>query len=235
MNPTGSRVVGAQALARWTDPILGTISPDVFIPIAEETGLIPKIGEFVLRRAVRDAAGWHGISVAVNVSAAQMYHGNIVTLVQDVLNRDAFRPARLEIEITESVLLEDGKRAGDQIKQLQALGVKVALDDFGIGYSSLHYLRSFGFDKLKIDRSFLEGVDQSGEGSVILASIIQLGLDLNLIITAEGVETPKQQRWLAAAGVHQMQGFLFARPMTATQLGQLIDSQSHSHEARAAG
>ena len=233
MNPSGSRVVGAEALARWTDPVLGTISPDVFIPLAEDTGLIPKIGEFVLRRAVRDAADWQGISVAVNVSAAQMYHGDIVALVQDVLSCDAFPPARLEVEITESVLLEDGKRASDQIKQLQALGVKVALDDFGIGYSSLHYLRSFGFDKLKIDRSFLEGVDQSGEGSVILASIIQLGLDLNLIITAEGVETPRQQRWLAAAGVHQMQGFLFARPMSAAQLGELIELQSH--EARAAG
>lgn len=233
MDPSGSRVIAAEALARWTDPLLGAVSPEVFIPLAEETGLIPKIGEFVLRKAVADAVAWPDISVAVNVSATQMHHGDIVAVVRDVLNSTKFPPRRLEIEITESVLLADEKRANEQIKGLQALGVKVALDDFGTGYSSLHYLRSFGFDKLKIDRSFLEGLGQSEDGSVILSSIIRLGLDLDMTITAEGIETPEQRRWLQASGCHQLQGYLFARPMSAAQLTKFI--AQHTGAAAAAG
>jgi len=233
MDPSGSRVVAAEALARWTDPLLGPVSPEVFIPLAEETGLIPKLGEFVLRKAVADAVAWPDISVAVNVSAAQMHHGDVVAVVRDVLNGTKFPPRCLEIEITESVLLADEKRANEQIKGLQALGVKVALDDFGTGYSSLHYLRSFGFDKLKIDRSFLDGLGQSEDGSVILSSIIKLGLDLDLTIAVEGVETSEQRRWLQASGCHQLQGYLFARPMTAGQLTKFI--AQHTGAAVAAG
>jgi diguanylate cyclase (GGDEF)-like protein len=233
MDPSGARVIAAEALARWTDPLLGAVSPVVFIPLAEETGLIPKIGEFVLRQAVADAVAWPDISVAVNVSAAQMHHGDIVAVVRDVLKSTKFPPRCLEIEITESVLLADEKRANEQIKGLQALGVKVALDDFGTGYSSLHYLRSFGFDKLKIDRSFLDGLGQSEDGSVILSSIIKLGLDLDMTITVEGVETPEQRRWLQASGCHQLQGYLFARPMTAEQLTKF--KAQHTGAAVAAG
>lgn len=218
MDPTGARVVAVEALARWTDPLLGTISPEVFVPLAEETGLIPKIGERVLRRAVADGLAWPGVDVSVNVSAAQIHHCDVVTVVRDVLRAFRFPPERLEIEITESVLLVDEKRANEQIKALQSLGVKVALDDFGSGYSSLLYLRKFGFDKLKIDRSFIEEIGQSVDSSVILASIIQLGLDLKMTITAEGIETPEQHRWLKASGCHQLQGFLFSRPLTAEQM-----------------
>jgi EAL domain-containing protein (putative c-di-GMP-specific phosphodiesterase class I) len=222
MDPTGSRVVAVEALARWTDPMLGPISPDVFVPLAEEAGLIPKIGELVLRRALADGLAWTDVDIGVNVSATQIHHGDVVAVVREVLCASRFPPERLEIEVTESVLLADEKRANEQIRGLQRLGVKVALDDFGSGYSSLLYLRKFGFDKLKIDRSFIEDLGQSEDSSVILASIIRLGLDLKLTITAEGIETPEQHRWLMTSGVHQLQGFLFSRPLSAEQLALFI-------------
>jgi diguanylate cyclase (GGDEF)-like protein len=232
MDPSGTRVVSAEALARWTDPLLGSVPPDVFIPLAEESGLIPKIGEFVLRRAVSDAAAWPRIRVAVNVSAAQMHHGDVVAVVSDVLEGSNFTPHRLEIEITESVLLADEKRANEQIRRLQALGVRVALDDFGTGYSSLHYLRSFGFDKLKIDQSFIRDLG-SEEGAVILASIISLGLNLDMTLTAEGVETEEQRRWLQESGCHQLQGYLFSRPLSAAGMGAFL--AAHDEAAAATG
>jgi predicted signal transduction protein with EAL and GGDEF domain len=222
MDPSGCRVLGVEALARWTDPELGPISPDIFIPLAEETGLIQNIGELVLRRAVEDGRPWPGITVAVNVSASQIHHGDVVEVVHGVLARSHFPAKRLEIEITESVLLADEKRANEQMRGLQSLGVRVALDDFGTGYSSLQYLRRFGFDKLKIDRSFIDGAGDPQGSSVVLASIIRLGQDLDLTITAEGVETEEQRRWLQAAGCHQLQGFLFSRPLTAEQVTAFI-------------
>ena len=233
MDPSGSRVLGVEALARWNDAELGAVSPEIFIPLAEEAGLIQNIGELVLRRALEDGKAWHGVNVAVNVSALQIHHGDIVEVVREVLRESRFPADRLEIEITESVLLADEKRANEQMRGLQALGVKVALDDFGTGYSSLQYLRRFGFDKLKIDRSFIDGAGSPQDSSVILASIIRLGHDLNLTITAEGVETPEQQRWLQASGCHQLQGYLFSRPLTAGQMSQFI--AGHSPMAAAAG
>ena len=233
MDPSGTRVLGVEALARWNDAELGAVSPEIFIPLAEEAGLIQNIGELVLRRAVEDGKAWPGVNVAVNVSALQIHHGDIVEVVRDVLRESRFPADRLEIEITESVLLADEKRANEQMRGLQALGVKVALDDFGTGYSSLQYLRRFGFDKLKIDRSFIDGAGSPQDSSVILASIIRLGHDLNLTITAEGVETMEQQRWLQASGCHQLQGYLFSRPLTAGQMSQFI--ADHSPKAAAAG
>lgn len=231
MDASGRRVVSVEALARWTDPMLGPVSPDIFIPLAEETGLIQNIGEHVLRRAVEDAKAWPGISVAVNVSASQIHHGDVVAVVAGVLASSRFPADRLEIEITESVLLADEKRANEQMRGLQALGVKVALDDFGTGYSGLQYLRRFGFDKLKIDRSFIDGAGEPLDSSIVLASIIKLGQDLDLTITAEGVETPEQQRWLQASGCDQLQGYLFSRPLAPEQMGQFI--RAHTPAAAA--
>ncbi len=228
MDPSGTRVLGVEALARWTDPRLGPISPEIFIPLAEETGLIQSIGEQVLHRALEDGKTWPCISVAVNVSASQIHHGDVVDVVRSRLAASQFPAERLEIEITESVLLADEKRANEQMRGLQALGVKVALDDFGTGYSSLQYLRRFGFDKLKIDRSFIDGAGEPLDSSVILASIIKLGQDLNLTITAEGVETAEQQRWLQASGCDQLQGYLFSRPLPAGQMAAFIAA----HRAR---
>jgi len=222
MDPSGRRVLGVEALARWTDPELGPISPDIFIPIAEETGLIQNIGELVLRRAVEDCKAWPSVSVAVNVSASQIHHGDVVEVVRDALLKSRLPAGRLEIEITETVLLADEKRANEQMRGLQALGVRIALDDFGTGYSSLQYLRRFGFDKIKIDRSFIDGAGDPMGSSIVLASIIRLGQDLDLTITAEGVETEEQRRWLQAAGCHQLQGFLFSRPLTAARMSAFI-------------
>jgi predicted signal transduction protein with EAL and GGDEF domain len=232
MDITGTRVLAVESLARWNDPMLGPISPEIFIPLAEETGLIQKIGEFVLRRALLDGLAWRGVDVAVNVSAAQIHHGDVVPAVRDALMETRFPPDRLEIEITETVLLADEKRADEQIKGLQRLGVKVALDDFGAGHSSLPYLRKFGFDKLKIDRSFIDDVGNADD-AIILASVIRLGLDLDLTITAEGVETPEQHQWLKTSGCHQLQGFLFSRPLTAEEMTRFI--ALHRGPAAAAG
>ncbi|MFA5901494.1 MAG: bifunctional diguanylate cyclase/phosphodiesterase [Hyphomicrobium sp.] len=222
MDPSGRCVLGLEALARWTDAELGVISPDIFIPLAEETGLIQNIGEHVLRQAVADSKAWPGVTVAVNVSASQIHHGDVVEVVREAIRDAQFPAERLEIEITESVLLADEKRANEQMRGLQALGVRVALDDFGTGYSSLQYLRRFGFDKLKIDRSFIDGAGDPMGSSVVLASIIRLGQDLDLTITAEGVETEEQRHWLQAAGCHQLQGFLFSRPLKAEQVAAFI-------------
>ncbi|HUJ37466.1 MAG TPA: EAL domain-containing protein [Hyphomicrobium sp.] len=217
MDPTGTRVVAAEALARWSDPLLGPISPDLFIPLAEETGLIPELGKQILRRALADAMDWPGIDIAVNVSAAQIHHGDIVEVVGEELQRSGFPAHRLEIEITESVLLADEKRAQGQIHGLRNLGVRVALDDFGAGYSSLQYLHKFGFDKLKIDRGFIKSIGTPDDSSVILASIVKLGLGLRMTITGEGVESDEQFRVLRDLGCHQIQGYLFSRPLTAGQ------------------
>ena len=222
MDATGSAVVGVEALARWTDPTFGPISPDIFIPLAEETGLIQNLGRLVLWRAVEDGKGWPSVNVAVNVSASQIHHGDVVEVVREVLEESQFPAQRLEIEITESVLLADERRANEQMRGLQALGVKVALDDFGTGYSGLQYLRRFGFDKLKIDRSFIDGAGEPQDNSVILASIIKLGQALSMTITAEGVETVQQQRWLQQSGCHQLQGYLFSRPIPADQMTAFI-------------
>ena len=217
MDPSGTRAIAAETLARWSDPLLRPIAPDLFIPLAEETGLIPELGRQVLRHALADGMDWPGIDIAVNVSAAQIHHDDIVEVVRRELRESGFPAHRLEIEITESVLLADEKRANEQIRGLQELGVKVALDDFGSGYSSLQYLHKFGFDKLKIDRSFIKGLGTPDDNPVILASIVKLGLGLRMTITAEGVETPEQLRVLRDFGCHQIQGYLFSRPLTAGQ------------------
>ncbi len=221
---------GARTLQR---PAVGAHFPQHLHSPRRGAGTIPAIGEFVLHRALADGLAWPGVGVSVNVSAAQIHHGDVVSVVRDALSAARFPPERLEIEITESVLLVDEKRADEQIKGLQRLGVKVALDDFGSGYSSLLYLRKFGFDKLKIDRSFIEEIGNSQDGTTILASIILLGLDLSLTITAEGIETPEQQRWLMAAGCHQLQGYLFSRPLAAEQTTAFI--AAHRPAAAATG
>lgn len=222
MDPSGHRVLGVEALARWTDVELGPISPDIFIPLAEEAGLIQNIGEIVLRRAIKAGADWPDINIAVNVSASQIHHGDVVEVVRDALSDAQFPAERLEIEITESVLLADEKRANEQMRGLQSLGVRIALDDFGTGYSSLQYLRQFGFDKLKIDRSFIDGAVEPVGSPVVLTSIIKLGQDLGLRITAEGVETEEQKLWLQSAGCHELQGYLFSRPLTEEHMTAFI-------------
>jgi EAL domain-containing protein (putative c-di-GMP-specific phosphodiesterase class I) len=220
--------VGVEALARWHDAELGDIAPGEFIPIAEETGLIVELGEQVLRKSLIDALPWANISVSVNVSAQQIQRVNMVETVERLLREYRFPASRLEIELTESVLVADDARADTQIRGLQKLGVKVALDDFGTGYASLLYLRQFGFDKLKIDRQFVMDSDTSVEARAMVISITSMSRTLGLDVTAEGVENAAQHEFLRIAGCDRLQGYLFSRPITPTQISAFI------HDRRAA-
>lgn len=213
-----NRLVGFEALLRWTSPTRGPVSPAVFIPLAEESGLIEEIGAFVLRRATAEAVRWpDGIGVAVNLSPAQFKSGAVSEAVRGALAASGLEPGRLELEITESVLLDQTSGAITVLEELHAAGVRVALDDFGTGYSSLSYLQRFDFDKLKIDRSFISGLP-GNEGSVaIVRAIVGLGRSLRTRITAEGVETFEQLVFLAGEGCDEAQGYLFSQPLPAEQ------------------
>ncbi len=218
----GDTVVGLEALVRWPHPTRGMISPVDFIPVAEERGLIIPLGEWVLRRACLDAQRWPGLRVAVNVSPIQFRHRNFVARIVKVLAETGFDATRLELELTEGVVVADADAAEAAMIELRALGVHLALDDFGTGYSSLIYLRRFAFDKIKIDRSFLESMEATGESAILVHSIVHLGRALGLTVTAEGVETKEQHRFLQALGCHQLQGFLFSRPVPAEAIDALL-------------
>jgi EAL domain-containing protein (putative c-di-GMP-specific phosphodiesterase class I) len=218
----GEKIVGLEALVRWPHPTKGLISPSEFIAIAEERGLIMPLGEWVLRRACEDCKRWPDIRIAVNVSPIQFRHRNYVETVVRVLEETNFDPTRLELELTEGVVVEDADAAEDAMMELRALGVHLALDDFGTGYSSLIYLRRFAFDKIKIDRSFLESMEATGESAILVHSIVHLGRALGLTVTAEGVETKEQHRFLQALGCHQLQGFLFSKPVPRAEIDRML-------------
>ncbi len=206
-------VVGFEALLRWHHPERGAISPDEFVPIAEETGLILQIGEWALRSACAEAASWdRALDVAVNVSAAQLHSPTFAQLVRDILTQSGLPPERLELEITETALIRDLARALATLRQLKALGVHIAMDDFGTGYSSLANLRAFPFDKLKIDRSFITCVDQNGQSAAIVRAVLGLGRGLGMPVVAEGVETSAELRFLAGELCNQAQGYLLGKP-----------------------
>jgi diguanylate cyclase (GGDEF)-like protein/PAS domain S-box-containing protein len=216
MDVGSNRLVGFEALLRWTSPTRGAVSPTVFIPLAEESGLIEEIGAFVLRQATAEAVRWpDGISLAVNLSPAQFKSGGVSEAVRGALLASGLEPGRLELEITESVLLDQTSGAIGVLEDLHAGGVRVALDDFGTGYSSLSYLQRFDFDKVKIDRSFISGLP-GNEGSVaIVRAIVGLGRSLRIRVTAEGVETFEQLMFLANEGCDEAQGYLFSQPLPA--------------------
>lgn len=209
----GTRVLSVEALLRWTDPEMGAISPSVFVPIAEETGLINELGLYVLRRACRDAAAWPHLGVAVNVSPTQFRHPRFIDDLRDTLEDCNFEPTRLEIEVTETVFADDDSGILDTLTQVQDLGVRVALDDFGIGYSSLSYLRRFPFDTLKIDRSFIADLDVAPHAHAILSTIIDLGEALGMKVVAEGIETRQQAAILQRTNCDRLQGYYLSRPM----------------------
>jgi diguanylate cyclase (GGDEF)-like protein len=230
----GQTVVGLEALVRWPHPTQGLIPPDRFIPMAEERGLIIPLGEWVLRRAFIDGKRWPGLRIAVNVSPIQFRHRDFVAKVVDALEETGFDPTRLELELTEGVVVGDADAAEAAMMELRALGVHLALDDFGTGYSSLIYLRRFAFDKIKIDRSFLESMEATGESAILVHSIVHLGRALGLTVTAEGVETKEQHRFLQALGCHQLQGFLFSRPIPAADVDVLLGIAPPAENASAA-
>ena len=220
-----ARLVGFEALVRWRHPERGLMPPDQFIPLAEEMGLIVPLGEWVLRAACREAASWPApLSVAVNVSAKQLESRHrLPHAVRAALSHAGLPAARLEIEITESALMHcDGETLG-ALRELRSLGVRVSMDDFGTGYSSLSQLRSFPFDKLKIDRSFIRDLSDSPEAVAVVRAIAALGTSLGMTTTAEGVETEQQEAIIRADGCTDMQGYLVSRPVPSTDLPSLIN------------
>ncbi|MDF8334185.1 putative bifunctional diguanylate cyclase/phosphodiesterase [Novosphingobium cyanobacteriorum] len=212
-------IAGFEALLRWRHPERGTIAPGSFIGIAEQSGLIVQIGEWVLREAMAEAATWEGnLTVAVNVSAVQMRDGDLLRQVISALSATGLDPRRLELEITETVLMQDQEACLALLHRLRALGVRIALDDFGTGYSSLNYLRSFPFDKIKIDRCFIEDLCNGGESGAIVESVLDLAARLNMQTIAEGVEDEAQLHALRARGCEQVQGYWISKAMPADEL-----------------
>lgn len=208
-----SQPCGVEALVRWRHPVNGLMSPDRFIPLAEETGLMEPLGEWILEQACTDAASWpEHIKVAVNLSAVQFRSGRLFEVILCALVESGLPPERLELEITETALMQNVESNSAVIQQLKNIGISIALDDFGTGYSSLSYLTTFPFDKIKIDKSFTQGLSNRAECAAIVASVLTLARGLDMTVTAEGVETKQQFELLRIAGVHQMQGYLFARP-----------------------
>jgi diguanylate cyclase (GGDEF)-like protein/PAS domain S-box-containing protein len=221
------RITGFEALVRWPDPERGMISPAEFIPVAEETGLINGLGGLMLRRACADAAGWpDDVHVAVNLSPLQFRTGNLLSIVMDALKQSGLPARRLELEITETLLLEKSSQVLATLHALRALGVRISMDDFGTGYSSLSYLRSFPFDKIKIDQSFVRDLGSNRDAQAIVRSIISLGKGLGVTITAEGVETEAELSCLRAEGCHEGQGFLFSRARPNAEIVGLLQAQS---------
>ncbi len=214
MGIASGTVEGFEALARWNHPLKGMILPTEFIPIAETSGLIVELGEWVLARACADAVHWTPpLKLSVNISPVQFAFGDISEMVERVLKDTGLQPCRLELEITEGVLIQDPEQALLLLNRIRAIGVMIALDDFGVGYSSLSYFRQFPFDKIKIDRSFVAEMLDSNQALSIVQAVISLGKGLNLQIVAEGVETHRQLALLTKQGCTQAQGYLFGRPM----------------------
>jgi EAL domain-containing protein (putative c-di-GMP-specific phosphodiesterase class I) len=208
-----------EALVRWRHPDKGLIPPDQFIPLAEETGLIVPLGEWVLRRACRDATSWPSdVKVAVNLSAVQFKQAELFDVIMSVLSEAGLPPERLELEITESVLLEREAENYAFMQRLKKIGISFALDDFGTGHSSLSCLTAFPFDKIKIDKSFIGSLTENYKSSAIVSSIVTLARGLDISVTAEGVETHEQFEMLRALGANFAQGYLLGRPVPKNEL-----------------
>jgi diguanylate cyclase (GGDEF)-like protein len=224
-------VKGFEALIRWQHPVRGFVSPAEFVPLAEEVGLIHELGEWVARTAIKDCAQWPSpISVAVNISPIQLGSPGLPAMISDALTRAKLPANRLELEVTESVFLQDSEGSLDVLRRLRALGVRIALDDFGTGYSSLGYLNRTIFNKLKIDGSFVRGAATRSETVSIIQAIVTLANCFGMTITAEGVETQEDYRRMADLGCHQMQGYLFGRPVPFERATVLVGT--HWSEAR---
>ncbi|SFF52084.1 periplasmic sensor diguanylate cyclase/phosphodiesterase [Aureimonas phyllosphaerae] len=218
------RIEEAEALLRWHHPELGTVPPSVFVPIAEEGGLMPELGDFVLRRAVRQARDWPDLSIAINLSPLQFRHRNLTDTLLTLTDADGVDPRRIILEVTESLLLNVNTQTADTLKRLRRAGFRIALDDFGTGYSSLRYLLDLSFDLIKIDRSFVSGTSQQMAAHTIVAAIVEMGHALGSRIVAEGVETEEERRTMAALGCDLLQGYLFAKPLPAPGLAGFVAS-----------
>lgn len=233
---TGDHVVGFEALARWIHPTRGFVPPGEFIPLAEESGLIVEMGEWILREACREAASWpRHFQIAVNLSPAQFMHGDLVGLVHSILVETGLSPGRLELEITEGVLIEDFDRGLSLLRRLKALGVRIAMDDFGSGYSSLTYLQAFPFDKIKIDRAFVMNLGRNPQSAAIIRAMIGLGHGLDISIVAEGVETQEQLSFLADEACDQVQGYFIGKPLPIREYADWIGRVASTEKPRKFG
>jgi predicted signal transduction protein with EAL and GGDEF domain len=224
-------ITGFEALVRWKHPVRGLIAPDVFIPAAEESGLILSIGEWVLREACREAASWPKLlNIGVNLSPVQFRHGDLPGLVHTVLLETGLSPGRLELEITESVLIDDFSRAIAILRRLKLLGVHIAMDDFGTGYSSLSNLQAFAFDRIKIDRSFISSLQSNRQSATIVRAVIALGRGLDLPVIAEGVETADQLAFLSSECCDEVQGLLVGRPLPIEAYAEAVGREPDREE-----
>jgi predicted signal transduction protein with EAL and GGDEF domain len=224
-------MVAAEALIRWNHPEQGRLMPDSFIPVAEASGLVNALGDWVLRRACQQACKWDAnglppFRVSVNISSLQFNYGNLVDNVKAVLEEFELDPSRLELEITETALLEDADHVLDTVEALRILGVSLALDDFGTGYSSLSHLFWYKIDTLKIDRSFVSRIGEGDNASEIIAAVIAMSKRLEITVIAEGVETPEHERFLCEEGCNLLQGYGISRPATPEQLEAWIRARS---------
>jgi EAL domain-containing protein (putative c-di-GMP-specific phosphodiesterase class I) len=220
------KIVGVEALVRWNDPRRALIFPDEFIPTAEATGLIVQLGEWIIRSAAEQMRAWYerfgAMTLAVNISARQFHQPNLCDRLLELLRESGLPPGSIELEITESMALSDVSHAIETLKQLKGVGLKIAVDDFGTGHSSLNYLRRFDVDYIKIDRSFVAGIGTESSDETIVKAIIAMGHSLGLTIVAEGVETTEQYAFLRAHGCDRVQGYLFSRPVDAAALEALV-------------
>ncbi len=221
----GARVASVEALVRWNHPEFGFVGPGDFIELAQREGLIDALGRYVLERACRDAHAWAGLTIAVNISPTHFIKPSFLEDVACVLSSTGFEATRLEIEIVESAAFDEPDLAKTQIDRLHALGFRVSMDDFGTGYSSLSLLQKLPFDKIKIDKSFIDGIPKTRSVAILQATIV-LVRAIGMKVTAEGVETAEQQRFLKAAGCHYLQGYLFSRPVGPAEITALLEKRS---------
>jgi len=217
------RVVGVEALLRWQHPELGMVPPDQFIPLAEQNGYIITIGEWVLDQACRQLREWHDLGfselrMAVNLSTVQLHHNELPRVVNNLLQAYRLPPRSLELEVTETGLMEDISTAAQHLLSLRRSGAMIAIDDFGTGYSSLSYLKSLPLDKIKIDKSFVQDLLDDDDDATIVRAIIQLGKSLGMQVIAEGVETAEQETYIIAQGCHEGQGYHYSKPLSAREL-----------------
>ena len=223
VNLAENRITGFEALLRWNHPTRGRVAPNDFIPLAEETGLIGAIGEWVIRQACAEAMRWPSdMRVAVNVSPVQFRNKTLVLAVVSALAASGLRPDLLELEITETVLMNNNEATLAALHQLRDLGVRISMDDFGTGYSSLSYLRSFPFDKIKIDQSFVRDLAERPDSIAIIRAVTGLGQSYGITTTAEGVETQEQLDQMRAEGCSEVQGYFYSKPVPAGEIAPLL-------------
>jgi diguanylate cyclase (GGDEF)-like protein len=224
VDASGERLIGLEALLRWHHEERGLLAPQAFVPIAEETGLIHELGRWVLKEACSVAQAWPQLSIAVNLSPVQLRVRGFANEVEAIVRDAGARPQQIELEVTESILLDNDELVRDALSQLRRAGFRIALDDFGTGYSSLSYLREFEVDKLKIDRSFTSGIGEANDAAAIIEAVVRLGHAMGLSVTAEGVETEQQHAFLRTTGCNEMQGFLFSAAVPEAEIFNLMGS-----------